>query len=106
MSHINYLPADKHTTGDTGYIVDDYPYGFNQRTKIRFWVETNPKHGQRLCSQTLNPKTQKWNTVKCGVYKSVVRLYVNEINGHIGKSEYREYSLVDYDIAISLGVFE
>jgi hypothetical protein len=46
-----------HTSPDTAFVVDDYPYGFRLRTKIRYWIETKKGFGQRFCSQTLNPNT-------------------------------------------------
>jgi len=38
------------------------------------WVETSKKHGQRLCKQTLNPKTKKWNNPKKGTYQPIIVL--------------------------------
>ena len=28
-----------HTTIDTAFVVNDYPYGFRLRCKIRYWLE-------------------------------------------------------------------
>ena len=47
-----------HTSPETAYVVDDYPYGFRLRCKIRYWLEFAPKRGFRLVSQTTNPKRQ------------------------------------------------
>jgi hypothetical protein len=47
-----------HTSPETAYVVDDYPYGFRLRCKIRYWLETN-KRGTRFCSQTTNPKAKQ-----------------------------------------------
>ena len=63
---------------ETAYVVPDYPYGFTLRTQIRYWVETKPKFGQRFVSQTLNPKTGKWNKPKAGNYFQAVVLLVNQ----------------------------
>lgn len=60
-----------HTSEDTAYLVDDYPYGRRVRTQIRYWIETNAKHGDRFCSQTLNPKTGRWNKPKKSTYTGV-----------------------------------
>lgn len=57
-----------HTSLETAYVVDDYPYGFRLRTKIRYWLEHKPKKGWRLVSQTLNPKTNRWNKPKASTY--------------------------------------
>ena len=52
-----------HTSPATAYTVDDYPYGFRLRCKIRYWLEYTPKRGVRLWSQTTNPKRpgEVWN---------------------------------------------
>ena len=67
-----------HTSEETAYVVDDYPWGFRLRTKIRYWIETNAKHGDRFCSQTVNPKTGKWCAAKKSTYSPVMVLYVND----------------------------
>ncbi len=69
-------PADKlavlkgHTTQETAYTVNDYPYGFRLRCKIRYWLEHKPKQGFRLVSQTTNPKVsaEVWNKPKASTY--------------------------------------
>ena len=45
-----------HTTRETAYLVNDYPYGFRLRCKIRYWLEYKKGHGHRPVSQTTNPK--------------------------------------------------
>ena len=72
-----------HTTPETAFIVDDYPYGFRLRTQIRYWIETKKGHGQRFCSQTLNPKTGNWNKSKAGIYHVVVVMVRNPANGYV-----------------------
>ncbi len=62
-------------------IVEDYPYGW-KRTKIKYWVESIKKKGDRFCSQTLNPKTNLWNNPKKSTYNAVNIVYKNE-KGHI-----------------------
>ena len=56
-------PLYGHDKMDNACVVDDYPYG-SLRTKIRFWLEKSPSKGFRFVSQTLNPKTGKWNAPK------------------------------------------
>lgn len=68
-----------HTNEETAYLVDDYPYGFRLRTQIRYWIETT-KHGDRFCSQTLNPKTGRWNKPKKSTYSAVGVMFLNEDN--------------------------
>jgi hypothetical protein len=59
-----------HTSPDTAYVVDDYPYGFCLRCKIRYWLAVHPKLGVRLMSQTSNPKKPGlvWNKPKASTY--------------------------------------
>lgn len=64
-----------HTDADTAYVVDDYPYG-RSRTQKRYWIESKPKHGDRLVTQTLNPKTGRWNKPKAGTYSAVLVLFL------------------------------
>ncbi len=66
---------------DSGYIVDNYPYGF-KRTQIKFWVETKGNK-QRFVSCTLNPVTLKWNNPKPSTYNDLVVMYREKETGHI-----------------------
>ena len=50
--------------------VDNYPWGYKFKTKRRYWIETT-KRGDRVCYQTLNPKTDKWCAVKKSIYSAV-----------------------------------
>lgn len=72
-----------HTTPETGFVVDDYPYGFRLRTSIRYWIETKKGHGQRFVSQTLNPKTGEWNKPKAGNYHVIAVMVRNPANGYV-----------------------
>jgi hypothetical protein len=82
-----------HTSADTAYYVDDYPYGFRLRCKIRFWIEHHPKRGFRFVSQTTNPKREGtvWNKPKASTYSRFGgAMYLDE-NGYVqfrGLSEY------------------
>lgn len=67
-----------HDSEENAYIVNDYPYGFRLRCKIKYWVETKKGQGQRFCSQTLNPKTDKWNKPKKGTYHVILGMFINE----------------------------
>jgi hypothetical protein len=66
---------------ETAYAVDDYPYGFRLRTTIRYWIETT-KHGDRFVSQTINPKTDRWNKPKPSTYAGVM-VMTKDAEGHI-----------------------
>jgi len=68
-------------SADNAVVVDNYPWGYKLRTKRKYWIETT-KRGDRLCYQTLNPKTDKWCAVKKSTYSGIEVLYENE-DGHI-----------------------
>lgn len=82
-----------HFSPETAYVVDDYPYGFRLRCKIRYWLETN-KHGTRLVSATTNPKREGevWNKPKASTYaKFGGCMYLDE-NDHVTWSGLTEYT--------------
>jgi len=81
-----------HDSESTAYVVDDYPYGFTARTKIRYWLEYKPKKGARFVSQTLNPKTQRWNAAKASTYAYLGGVMFLDMNKHVQWSGLSEYS--------------
>lgn len=91
MSNLSDLkPEDLrfgHTSEETALLVEDYPYGFRLRTSIRYWIETT-KNGDRFVSQTLNPKTDRWNKPKKSTYIEAGVIYAEpaegDKHGHIG----------------------
>ena len=62
--------------------VADYPYGFNRRTQIRYYIETT-KRGQRFVSQTLNPKSGNWNKPKKSTYSRMLFIGLEPETGHV-----------------------
>jgi hypothetical protein len=72
-----------HTSPETAFVCPDYPYGFRLRCQIRFWIETT-KHGQRVVSQTTNPKKAGivWNKPKASTYTNLRALFLDE-QGHV-----------------------
>ncbi len=86
MPKYEYLPG--HVSPETAYVVDDYPYGFRLRCKIRYWIEraaSGAKKGEyRMVSQTTNPKRNNiWNKPNAGTY-SPFEILVKDIDtGHI-----------------------
>lgn len=66
-----------YTSQEKSFVVENYPYGFTLRTKIRYWIESNKK-GDRFISQTLNPKTNLWNKPKASTYSNIVVLCLDE----------------------------
>ena len=76
-------PLYGHTSEATAYVVADYPYGFRERTQIRYWLENRPGKGFRFVSQTLNPKTDRWNKPKASTYiEFAAGMYLDE-NDHV-----------------------
>lgn len=83
MSTDGKRPLYGHTSEATAYLVADYPYGFHERTQIRFWLEEKPKKGWRFVSQTLNPKTQRWNKPKASTYADWGAAMYLDDNDHV-----------------------
>jgi hypothetical protein len=81
-----------HDSEATAYVVDDYPYGFTARTKIRYWLEYKNKKGARFVSQTLNPKTQRWNAPKASTYAWLGGVMFLDMNKHVQWDGLSEYS--------------
>lgn len=77
-----------HTDAETAYMVEDYPYSFRLRCKIRYWIETCERKGanegkQRFVSQTSNPKAGGiWNKPKASTYNEIKVLYLDG-DGHV-----------------------
>lgn len=83
-----------HTSPETAYVVNDYPYGFRLRCKIRYWLEYNKKHGFRLMSQTTNPKREGevWNKAKASTYVSIAAAMYLDENEHVQWAGLSAYS--------------
>lgn len=90
-----------HVSPETAYIVNDYPYGFRLRCKIRYWLEHNPKKGTRMWLQTTNPKVEAytdkqywpiWNKPKCSTYSFIAGCMYLDDDEHIQWSGLSEYS--------------
>lgn len=87
------LLPNTHTSPETAYVVDGYPYGFRLRCKIRYWLEHHPKRGFRFVSQTTNPKREGevWNKPKASTYvRFGAAMYLDE-EGHVAWAGLSEY---------------
>lgn len=71
-----------HTSEDTAYVVENYPYG-RDRTLMRYWMEYKKGKGYRFVSQTLNPKTKQWNKPSASTYSETLVMVKLDSNGHI-----------------------
>lgn len=60
-----------HSSQDTAYLVQDYPYGFKLRCQIRYWLENKPSKGWRFVSQTEDPRNGRWNAPKASTYSDL-----------------------------------
>lgn len=88
------LLSNSHVSPETAFVVNDYPYGFRLRCKIRYWIEYNERHGFRFVSQTTNPKRpgEVWNKPKASTYAKLgAALYFDE-EGHVQWTGLSEYS--------------
>ncbi len=85
-----------HTSPETAVVIDDYPYGYTLRCKIRYWMEHKTRFGYRLVSQTTNPKREGefWNKPKPSTY-SPLAVMVELDNGHISQRALRLYPSVE-----------
>lgn len=94
-------PLTGHTSQETAYVVEDYPYGFTLRCKIRYWLEYSPKKGFRFCSQTTNPKKagEAWNAPKKSTYTMLAIMGVND-EGHV---TWTGCSIYDFDKLAEFG---
>ena len=68
----------------TAFQIDDYPYGFSLRCKIRYWIEYKKNKGFRFCHQTTNPKKgDAWNKPKYSTYSDWMVLIQDTETGYI-----------------------
>ena len=85
-------PLYGHTSQDTAYLVDDYPYGRTVRCRIRYWMEHDARKGWRFCSQTEHPKNLRWNAPKRSTYAMLgMCMYLDE-NNHVQCARLTEFS--------------
>lgn len=84
-----------HVSAETAYVVDDYPYGFRLRCKIRYWLDVDKchRHGIRLMSQTSNPKKPGlvWNKPKASTYCRFGGCMYLDADGHVQWTGLHEY---------------
>lgn len=82
-----------HVSPETAYLVDDYPYGFRLRCRMRYWLEYKPGHGVRLMSQTTNPKRgDVWNKPKASTYGRFGGAMYLDAEGHVAWTALSEYA--------------
>jgi hypothetical protein len=74
-----------HTSEDTAFIIEDYPFGFRLRCKMRVWIESDKKKGMRVVRQTTDPRKagEFWNAPKKSTYDTLKVLYIDSDTEHI-----------------------
>lgn len=74
-----------HVSPETAYLIDDYPYGFTLRCKMRCWLEFKPGRGCRMMWQTSNPKKsgEVWNKPKASTYMLFGGCMYLDEKGHV-----------------------
>lgn len=85
-------PLYGHDSEQTAYLVEDYPYSFKLRCKIRYWLEMKPKKGFRFVSQTENPKNGRWNKPKASTYAALAGCMYLDSQKHVQWTGLTEYS--------------
>lgn len=96
----DHTPLYGHETAETAFVVEDYPYGYRLRCKIRYWIEYKPGKGYRYMSQTTNPKADhRWNKPKAGVYHLVAMAMYKDASGHVHYSCASEYTSAEAFLA-------
>jgi hypothetical protein len=87
-----------HTSFDTALEVGDYPYGWEKRTTIRYWMERATKgiakNKTRFVSCTKNPATGRWNKPKGSTYADWGWMIRDHRTGHIDWKSVSAYDLV------------
>ena len=82
-----------YTSPETAFVVDDYPYSFRLRCKIRYWIEYKPRVGFRFMSQTTDPKRgHRWNNPKASTYSKFGGAMFLDEQGHVKFAGLGEYS--------------
>lgn len=79
-----------HTSPETAYIIEDYPFGFRLRCKMRVWIESDKKKGMRVVRQTTDPRKagEFWNAPKKSTYSDIRVLYLDSDTDHIESSSW------------------
>lgn len=97
-----------HTSHETAYVQQCYPYGWSLKTERRVWLEFKAGKGFRFVSNTRNPKKEghPWNKEKWGTYSEVgVMVIVKSEESPTGE-EVTWVGLSLYDNAEKVAKFE
>ncbi len=86
------VPLYGHTSQETAYMIDDYPYGRTLRCRRRVWIEYKAGHGFRFVSQTEHPTTKRWNKPHASTYVDVAACMYLDEQGHVAWAAVSMYS--------------
>ena len=82
-------PLRGHVSESTAFVIESYPYSFTLRCQKKVWIETAPKHGQRIVEMTSNPKYRgpgtKYNAPKKSTYSNLCGAFMVEASDVDGK---------------------
>lgn len=80
-----------HTSFETAYKVENYPFGFRKKTTLHIWIESVAKKGDRVWRQTIDPSTGKLCAAKASTFDNIKWLFLDEQN-HVQSSGLSIYS--------------
>jgi len=84
-------PLFGHTSEETAYLIEDYPYG-RLRCQRKVWLESDPKKGVRFVAQTNNPKNGRWNKPHKSTYSDVAGCLYLDTENHVQWASITAYS--------------
>jgi len=90
-------PLYGYDSKESAYVVDDYPFGFRLRCKIRYWMEFAPKKGYRMWSQTTDPRkpVEFWNKPKATTYSDWAGCLYLDSQDHVQMAGLGPYSTAE-----------
>lgn len=90
-----------HTSMETAFLQEDYPYGRTLRCQRKVWIETatkgKGKGEMRFVAQTSNPKKGGWNKPHLGQYQGFLLMYLNLENNHVETAGINAYSVEEVE---------
>jgi len=100
MENTKFLKG--HTNFETAYKIENYPWGYTLKTTMYVWIETQPKKGDRVIRQTINPKNGRLCAPKASTYSPVKYLYMDEA-GHVQSGGLEMYGEAEKAKAVKFG---
>lgn len=79
-----------HTSFETAYKIENYPWGYKLRTTMYVWIESKKNKGDREVRQTIDPRTGRLCAPKASTYAPFMYLYLDEQN-HVQHGQINAY---------------